>query len=355
MVAIRTLAAEGREPSLRDLGRQPHQVSGNVNRPQILDSTKCPRIDGMKTYERGLRSSRRPPRLLAIDLDGTLLDPDGLVRPVVRDAIATVRAAGVTVVIATGRSPMGAKGVCLELGLSGPQVTMNGAMFGSPITGEIEWARRLEPEEVRSHLAFARSWGLSPTLCLLDGYAIELSAGSLEPAELPPFVTASRLRREPSLESLAGEGVIRTFFATRPADHPTVVRALRDRFGASASVIWADDLGVELLSRGTNKGRAFATVARTMGISRAETAAIGDGPNDLQLMRVAGTSAAMRNAPADVRAAARYVVPTSAEDGVVQALRRFYPDLPIPAAMPSERSGRRAPTVLPVALAESAA
>src|ERR1035437_1915310 len=102
----------------------------------------------MKSYERGLRSSGQPPRLLAIDLDGTLLDPNGLVRPVVRDAIATVREAGATVVLATGRSPMGAERVCLELGLGGPQISMNGAMFGSPITGEVEWARTLEPDEV---------------------------------------------------------------------------------------------------------------------------------------------------------------------------------------------------------------
>ena len=135
----------------------------------------------MKSYERGLRSSGQPSRLLAIDLDGTLLDPNGLVRPVVRDAIDTVREAGVTVLLATGRSPMGAKGVCLELGLSGPQISMNGAMFGSPITGDIEWARRLEPEEVRAHLDFARSWGLSPTLCLLDGFAVELAAGATAP------------------------------------------------------------------------------------------------------------------------------------------------------------------------------
>lgn len=292
----------------------------------------------MKSYERGLRSSGRPPRLLAIDLDGTLLDPNGMVRPVVRDAIATVREAGVTVVIATGRSPMGARDVCLELGLSGPQITMNGAVFGSPTTGEIAWARRIEPEEVRAHLAFARSWGLSPTLCLMDGFAVERPAMSTGPIDVPHFVLESKLRVEPSLDSLAGEAVIRTYFPTGPTDHTTVVRALQARFGASASVVWADDLGVELLSRGTNKGRALATVARTMGIAREETAAIGDGPNDLQLLRVAGTSAAMWNAPPNVRVEATFVVPTSAEDGVLDALRLFYPDLPIPAALPAERS-----------------
>jgi Cof subfamily protein (haloacid dehalogenase superfamily) len=309
----------------------------------------------MKSYERGLRSSGRPLRLLAIDLDGTLLDPNGLVRPVVRDAIATVRAAGVTVLTATGRSPVGAREVCLELGLDGPQITMNGAMFGSPITGEIEWARTLEPHEVRAHLAFARYWGLKPALCLLDGFAVELPAGSLELAQLPPFVTASRLRLEPSLDSLADEGVVRTYFSTRPADHPTVVRALQARFGASASVVWADDLGVELLKPGTNKGRAFATVARSMGIAREETAAIGDGPNDLQLLRVAGTSAAMRNAPPNVQVEATYVVPSSAEDGVLEALRRFYPDLAIPASTPADWSGENEPIAIPVGLVESAA
>lgn len=288
----------------------------------------------MKSYERGLRSSGQPIRLLAIDLDGTLLDPSGLVRPVVRDAIATVREAGVTVLLATGRSPMGARGVCLELGLSGPQISMNGAMFGSPITGDIEWARSLEPDEVREHLDFARAWELSPTLCLLDGFAVELPAGATAPTDLPHFVVESKLRVESSLDSVAGDAVIRTYFPTGPAIHTMVVRALQARFGSTASVVWADNLGVELLSKGTNKGRALATVARSMGIAREETAAIGDGPNDLELLRVAGTSAAMRNAPPNVSVEATFVVPTSAEDGVLEALRRFYPDLPIPAAIP---------------------
>jgi len=289
----------------------------------------------MKSYKRGLRSSGQPIRLLAIDLDGTLLDPSGLVRPVVRDAIATVREAGVTVLLATGRSPMGARGVCLELGLSGPQISMNGAMFGSPITGDIEWARSLEPDEVREHLDFARAWELSPTLCLLDGFAVELPAGAAAPIDLPHFVVESKLRVESSLDSVAGDAVIRTYFPTGPAIHTMVVRALQARFGSTASVVWADNLGVELLSKGTNKGRALATVARSMGIAREQTAAIGDGPNDLELLRVAGASAAMRNAPPNVSVEATFVVPTSAEDGVLEALRRFYPDLPIPAAIPA--------------------
>ena len=183
----------------------------------------------MKSFDRGLRSSGQP-RLLAIDLDGTLLDPDGLVRPVVRDAIATVREAGVTVVLATARSPMGAEQVCLELGLTGPQI-----MFGSPITGEVEWARTLEPDEVRSHLDFARAWGLSPTLCLLDGFAAELAPGATLPTDLPHFVVQSKLRVEPSLDAVAGDAVIRTYFPTGPAIHTTVVRALQARFGATTA------------------------------------------------------------------------------------------------------------------------
>ncbi len=318
----------------------------------------------MKSLDRGLRSSGQP-KLLAIDLDGTLLDPNGLVRPVVRDAIASVREAGVTVVLATARSPMGAEQVCLELGLTGPQISMSGAMFGSPVTGKVEWSRTLRPDDVRSHLEFARAWGLSPTLCLLDGFAAELTPGASFPNDLPHFVVQSKLRMEPSLDTVAGDAVIRTYFPTGPAIHTTVVRALQARFGATASVVWADNLGVELLSRGTNKGRALATVARSMGIARDQTAAIGDGPNDLEMLRIAGVSAAMRNAPPNVALEATFVVPTSAEDGVLEALRRFYPNLPIPVAAPvpvpvaAPRTVAQpelgVPPLLPATLAETAA
>lgn len=247
----------------------------------------------------------------------------------VRDAIAAVRAAGVTVIVATGRSPWGTVDVCRQLHLTGPQITMNGAVFGAPITGELVWARQLTPEELRSHLEFAAWLCVRPTVCLLDGYAIE-KAGRESNRELPHFASGTRLRTVERLEEIAGAAPIRTFIPTAPSDeqfHAAVIRAARVRLGDRASIVWSDLEGIEMLRPGTNKGQALSRVAASLGIAREETVAIGDGPNDIEMLRFAARSAAMDNASAQVKAAATDIVPSSADDGAVAALRLFFPRL----------------------------
>ena len=281
----------------------------------------------MNNEQRGLRSSgERQPRLLAVDVDGTLLDPDGVLRPTVKAAIAAVRSAGVTVMLATARSHRGTRTIASELGLEGPQLTMNGALFGSPLTGRVEWARRLPENEFHEHLAFARQLGLAATACFAEGFAIEHSKTTDEPQRLPSFASLG-LRRVVRLEDVATQGPIRTFLSTPSDSHSRTLRAARSHFGGRASVVWADREGLELMLPRTSKGHGLRTVALSMGLRRADVAAIGDGPNDLEMLAWAGRSAAMANAPANVRQVASLVVPSSADDGIVVALRRFFPDV----------------------------
>jgi 5-amino-6-(5-phospho-D-ribitylamino)uracil phosphatase len=263
------------------------------------------------------------PKLLACDIDGTLLDPAGILRPAVRAAIDRIRAAGVTVVLATGRSPWATADVCRRLGLDGPQITMNGGTFGSPLTGELVWARRMSTEAVRDAVAFARRLDSVPLFCFLNRHAIEAPDG--RPLEVPDFAVGPHLRTVRSVDAIAGHGPIRVYIPTGPARHRAALRAARDRLRPRASVVWSDTEGLEVLAPGTNKGEALRAVAESMGLGPAEVAAIGDGPNDLEMLRYAGRSAALLPAPPAVRAAAGAVVSSSADDGALEALRRFFP------------------------------
>jgi len=141
---------------------------------------------------------------------------------------------------------------------------------------------------------------------------------------------AESLRFElvPSLEAIAGRGAIRTFIPTPPRRHAEVRDLARDWFGPRASVVWTDHNGIELLASGTNKGEALGYLARKMGLDlERDVAAIGDGPNDVEMLRVAGRSVALGSAPADVKAAAGQVVPAEAPDGAVQAIGLLFPAL----------------------------
>jgi hydroxymethylpyrimidine pyrophosphatase-like HAD family hydrolase len=242
-------------------------------------------------------------RLLACDLDGTLLDEAGLLRAAVRSAILSIKTAGIHVILSTGRSPWAVTDIARQLGLRGPQIVMNGGAFVSPVTCEVGWARRLDRELAIEGLAFARGLGASPLLGFLDGHARQLvrpgfsgsqPAGTERADGTPDFALGPRLRHVDSLESLAGDGPIRVYIPTAPRDHARAVAEAADWFGGRASIVYSDQFGFEIMAPGTNKGEALRRVAGSLRLGREQVAAMGDGPNDREMLAFAGVSAALQ-------------------------------------------------------------
>jgi Cof subfamily protein (haloacid dehalogenase superfamily) len=270
-------------------------------------------------------------RLVACDLDGTLLDPTGSIRPAVQAAIAAVRAAGVHVVIATGRNGWSAAAAARSLGLSGRQIVMNGGAYLSPITGRVGWVRRLDCATASDALAFAKGLGAVPLLGFTDTHICARSLAGAPP--LPDFVTDSHLRRVDDLQDYADAGPVRVFIPTPPSGHASAVADARDWFAKRASIVFGDESGFEVMAPGTNKGEALSLVATSLGLERHQVAAVGDGPNDREMLAYAGRSAALLPGPGApltkgrILADATVVVPSSEEDGVVDALRSFFPRL----------------------------
>lgn len=275
------------------------------------------------------------PRLVAFDLDGTLLDRNGQVPPRTRAALDLLRDRGVRCVLASGRNPLGMIRLCTELGLDGPQIAMQGALLISPISGEILTAWRLDGARVREHLAFAREIAANALLCFPDGFKAERLTPEVEALFLPFEEPLPEI--VPSLDELADRGPIKTFVATAPGRHEESWQAARTRFAGRSAVTTGDEHSLELLPLGANKGLALRTLAEHLGIPLAQVAAVGDARNDIEMLQVAGRSAAMAQARPEVRAAAGLVVPSNHEEGVLVALDAFFPSLGLirPVAPPS--------------------
>jgi hydroxymethylpyrimidine pyrophosphatase-like HAD family hydrolase len=245
----------------------------------------------------------------------------------VRDALATVAASGVAVVLVTGRSPWsGVADLAAQLGLVGAQMTMQGALYSVPSTGQVYRLCALPPEVYRDVLDFADWLGIDPIVALLDGHRAERLAAPL------PFMghlagEADRIRYVPDLGALVHERPLRVYLPTGPDRHFAVRREARERFAGRASVVWSDLEGVELLAPGVNKGDAIRWLADGAGIGIDEVAAVGDGWNDVEMLAGAGRSAVMASAPPEIRAIVDIVVPPSTRDGVIAALAWFFPDL----------------------------
>jgi hydroxymethylpyrimidine pyrophosphatase-like HAD family hydrolase len=233
----------------------------------------------------------------------------------------------VDVVLATGRSPWGGIAeLAADLGLPGVHITMQGALISDPGVGTITRLRSLPAAVYLDALHLAAELGLDPIVGLLDGHRAERVPDGVD------FLAAHRVetrwfRHHPDLGRLAGEPPMRVFLPTGPERHRMVRAAAIARLGDRAAIVWSDASGVEILAPGTNKGEAVTWLAAMRGIDIDAVAAVGNATNDTEMLRVVGRSAAMAAAPAEVLGAADIVVPGSDDDGVLQALAWFFPDL----------------------------
>lgn len=184
----------------------------------------------------------------------------------------------------------------------------------------------MSPTLYRAALWFADELGLDVVVAMIDGHRVERlpADGALFAA---PAVHGRDFQYVFGLEGLANDRPMRVFIPTVPERHLAVRRAALDRFDGHASVVWSDQTGIEILAAGTNKGEAVTWLAASLGIGMDEVAAVGDAPNDSEMLSLAGHSAAMRSAPPEVQACADVVVPPASELGILHAFAWFFPDL----------------------------
>jgi Cof subfamily protein (haloacid dehalogenase superfamily) len=259
------------------------------------------------------------PRIFFSDLDGTLLDDDGGVHPDTVRAFQELAARGTRIVLASGRIPRNMVSVCDALNLTGPQITMNGALVCSPSTGAVLHGYALDAAAVHEHLAFAREHDLPAVLAYADGYRTP----DVEPLreafgdQLP-----TEVRDE---EELADSRPFKTYLMTGRERFRQILAAAYERFDGHYHVTsgGADD-SVELLDLRVSKGSAAERLAADLGVPMSDVACAGDGLNDVELLRACGVSIAMHEAPHYVREAATHVAPPRSEGGLVRAVEELF-------------------------------
>ncbi|MDP9393063.1 MAG: Cof-type HAD-IIB family hydrolase [Actinomycetota bacterium] len=252
------------------------------------------------------------PRLVALDIDGTVLGPEETVAPAVLDAVRRARAAGAHVVLATGRALLGAQPVAAELELdSGWLVTSNGAVTST-----------INPFEVVDAVTF----DAGPAVRLLLEHlpvalvAVErLGEGHYVTGTFPPGELTGKQTVVP-LEQLVGRPVTRVVLRC-PEHEPRDLLDLIERIGlhdvsyAVGYTAWLD-----IAPRGVTKASALERVRERLGVRREETLAVGDGRNDLEMLRWAAYGVAMGQAVPEVQDAADLVTGSVDDDGLATAL-----------------------------------
>ena len=259
-------------------------------------------------------------RLIALDLDGTLLDPAGRITQASKDAIARARAAGVRVVLNTGRPIQEAVWFAGEAGCDALLSCLGGAVVDG-VRGET--LRRWDMPEESGRRALELCLGREIELMIFAGEEIVVDPFSKESLSrtypFPIFHSAAVVAEDPRayLEE-RGLPLTKVHGDWNQARYPL------EELGALPGVqlTASNDHDFELVPDRVDKGRAMALIALLYGVPLGETAAVGDSDNDLSMLRAAGLPIAMGNAPAAVREAARRTAPSNQEEGVAWAISR---------------------------------
>lgn len=263
-------------------------------------------------------------KLVAIDLDGTLLSGDKTISEKNQTVLAQAKAQGIKIVLCTGR-PLTAITPFLDglhLREAGDySITFNGGLVQRNNTGEIVRKHTLTLADVQTLLAVAKDLQM-PMDVLSDEVVLSFATSTYQTIypQLNPLLTfVATQEKELSTQRLYNKAVV-AYHQEKLAEWiPAIPTAIKEQF----EVIKTRSNLLEFMPKGVTKASGIALLAEELGLVPAEIMAIGDEENDLSMIEYAGIGVAMANATAEVKRVADVVTTSNEEDGVAQAILNY--------------------------------
>ncbi|MFD8920068.1 HAD family hydrolase [Streptomyces sp. NPDC059569] len=261
-----------------------------------------------------------PYRLVATDLDGTLLREDGTVSGRTREALAAVTAAGAAHIVVTGRAVPWTRHILDDLGYEGLAVCGQGAQVYH--AGEHKLLTSLTLDRQLAGLALAKIEGEVGPLALaasrdgLDGDVLIGPGYRVQEGPLPAVLVD-----DPA--ELWSAPLNKVYIQHPELDDDALAQAARATVGSLVDVVMAGPGVVEILPLGLSKATGLSLAARRLGIKAADTIAFGDMPNDIPMFGWARHGVAMANAHEELKAVADEVTASNEDDGIALVLEKL--------------------------------
>jgi Cof subfamily protein (haloacid dehalogenase superfamily) len=264
-------------------------------------------------------------RLIALDLDGTLLDDRKDIPPANIEALREAQAAGIRIAIASGRMTPRIVAVEERLGIDTAIIAYNGGkIIGERLKGRPLLLHLPLPAAVADvFIRFSRQSGHLLNFYLEDTLYAEDGEVRRRFMEIYSGRTGAEYRIV-DLSRFLGTAPTKLILLAEPPECDRLLERFRGELGPRASITKSDPEYLEIMAPGVDKGTALPALAEHFGISTEEILAIGDADNDTGMLRRAGVGVAMANATPGARQAAAAVTERSNnEGGVAEAIRRF--------------------------------
>lgn len=257
----------------------------------------------------------RRPRLVATDLDNTLLDAGGSVSARTRAALSAVEAAGIDVVFVTARPPRWITPLASAVGGHGRVVCANGALVLDIGSDEVLLSRPWSADAVHELAARLRTElpGLRFGVESMAGLGVEPSFVPDEPYPEPPRIAPLTELLDPAPLKVLARDAVHTSDELLAIAGPLCAGVGEPSHSGAAGLL-------EITAAGVSKASALAWVAQQRGVDACDVWAFGDSPNDVPMLAWAGRSYAVANAHPTVLAEATHACAANTEDGVAQVL-----------------------------------
>ncbi len=266
-------------------------------------------------------------RLVALDLDGTLLDDRKRLPAENREALREAERRGLLVVLASGRMISTIESIEAEAGVDSVVIAYNGAkVFGRNREGRPLLVHRPIPAEVAAFfLRFSRERGYLLNLYHEDALYAEDGPQRRPFIDLYHARTGAEYHLVDDLEkAFAGVSPTKLILLADPGERDRLHDEFRARFGGQAFITKSEPEYLEIMAAGVDKGSAFSLIAERYGVAAAEMMAVGDAENDIGMLQAAGVGVALANSCPAVKAAADAVTErTNNEGGAAEAIRRW--------------------------------
>lgn len=257
-------------------------------------------------------------------MDGTLLDPEGALSPRDRAALARLQAAGVELVLATGRLDLMALRFADELGVTAPIVACNGALIRDPVSRALIHAEWIAPAAVARARRQLQARGHPHLVYTAD--RIYHSAGSPRVARLERDNAGARPEhRVPfspleELDRLAAAPPVLKLLVTGVGEHDLAELEASLGGPGGLALVSPERGAIDVTAGGTSKGAGLEVLARRRGKDLARAIAFGDSHNDVSMLERCGLPIAMGNAEPEVKRVAAFVTRSNAEAGIAHAI-----------------------------------
>ncbi|MDL2298459.1 Cof-type HAD-IIB family hydrolase [Synergistaceae bacterium OttesenSCG-928-D05] len=257
----------------------------------------------------------KKPKLIAVDMDGTLLNERSELTERTEKALHNAIADGIKVVVATGRMYPSALPFVKRLGTDAPCIFYNGAIVRNPVTKEIYYERGLGEETTADILSLYKdnNWYVQTY------FDDKLYVVDDKDERCKYYESISRMKAVPLGEEFWRFGVDSTKMlgiAFDPEEYSAMTKATTDELSGRVYAATSWGSFIEMVHPDVNKAKALESVATMLGIAREDVMAFGDGSNDKEMLLWAGTGVAMGNACDKVLAVADIVAPSNDDDGI---------------------------------------